>query len=159
MSLALTPYLTFGQNSCDSVQIFKTKFDREFQNEYDKINSDSVLALTRCESTNGCYNQLGLLAWKSDDELTIKILVGHGNQIISNMKVSKQTEDLIDQFFNDKIYTMNDKLEMQYFIDDGPATYVFFKTKGNCWTYSHALTNSKDVRVIWTDKLLNELRK
>jgi hypothetical protein len=154
---------SFGQSTlqCDSITVYNGEFDKLFQDEYKSIKADTVLAIRHCGSTNGCYNTFGLLCWKVDGKIYFKKIQRKRSKTKSSIKLDKELKQKLIEFYESKIYLKTGEIEEknQFWIDDGPLTLLLFKTNNSCWRFGMDYSNSKDIRVIWTNELLNLMRK
>lgn len=154
---------TYGQTiiQCDSIKIYDSEFDRTFQNRYERINSDTVLAMRHCGSTNSCYNASGLLCWKSEGKYKFLKFQGKGSRITKKRRVSKRLREKLIEFFELRIYEKDGEIksESPYWIDDGPATIFLFKTQKHCWRLSLGVIQSDDIRIKWGNEILRIMRR
>ncbi len=154
---------SFGQSTlqCDSITVYNGEFDKLFQDEYASIKADTILAIRHCGTINGCYNTFGLLCWKVNGQIYFKKIQRKKGKTKSSIKLDKVLKQKLIEFYESKIYLKTGEIEEknQFWIDDGPLTLLLFKTNNNCWRFGMDISNSKDIRVIWTNELLNIMRK
>jgi hypothetical protein len=153
---------SFAQENmqCDSITIYNGEFDKIFQGEYSSIKADTVLAIRHCISTNGCYNTFGLLCWQINGQFYFKEFRRKNGKIKSSLKLNKELMEKLVEFYNKKIFEKTGEIEekSQLWIDDGPFTTVLFKMSDQCWRFNMEYSNSSDIRVVWTNELLNLMR-
>lgn len=149
---------TLGQTTlqCDSITVHNGVFDKIFQDEYSAIKADTVLAVRHCGSTNGCGNTFGLLCWKVNGEFYFKKIQRKDNQIEFSTELDKKLKNKLIEFYEKRVFEKTGELEpnSQYWADDGPATFILFKADNYCWRFDMSISNSKDIRVVWTRNLL-----
>ncbi len=156
--------LVCGQTNfqCDSITVYNGEFDKLFQDEYNSIKSDTVLAIRHCYSTNGCSNTFGLLCWKVNGQYHFKEVQRKNGKIKVLSKLDKELVEHLINFYDKKIFDTTVELEEKdlLFIDDGPLTLVLYRTKVKCWRFNIGYSNSTtDMKVAWTKKLLALMRK
>lgn len=154
---------SFAQSSvqCDSIIFYNREFDKYLQNEYRSIKADSVLVIRHNNSTNGCNNNFGLLCWKTNGHFYFKMVKRNKRKITSSNKLDEKLKQHLIVFYNNKIFeTIGEGSESNlYYIDDGPLTSLLFRTHENCWRFEYLKSASNNVRAVWTNELLNLMRK
>lgn len=146
-----------SQAQCDSIKVYNGDFDKVFQFIYQSIESDSILAVRHCGTTNGCDNTFGLLYWKIDNQTHFQLIKRKNGETVKSEKLKKNLKNHLDKFYKNKLHTETKEIDINntFWIDDGPLTIAVFKTDKNCWRFNHtAVQDLKDKRVDWINELL-----
>lgn len=55
-------FASFSQNNtdCASIKIYNSDFDNVFQFIYQAIDTDSIIAIRHCATSNGCFDTYGI---------------------------------------------------------------------------------------------------
>jgi hypothetical protein len=158
-SLFTTTLFGLTNVQCDSITVYNAEFDKLFQDEYNSIKADTIIAIRHCGTTNGCSNTFGLLIWQVNGQVSYKKIQRKNGEISSSDKLDFNIKLKLDEFYDKKIYNITGELDSQYWIDDGPLTLILFKTNNYCWRFSLGKSTSKDKRVVWTNEFLNLILK
>ena len=158
--LCLTVLCSFGQIAvqCDSIKIYDSKFDRLFQDQYNSISADTILAIRHCSSTNGCQYTYGLLCWKSDGVYNFSKMERRKGKIKSTTRLSNLLKIHLIKFYEERVFEKRGEQDA-FGLDDGPYTLVLFKMAKNCWEFNYESSSSEDKRVIWTKELERIMRR
>jgi len=160
--LSIIKICAFGQTriQCDSIKISRGEFDKLFQNEYNIVEADTILAIRHCYSTNGCPHTFGLLCWKTNGQFYFKKIESKNDKTKSTSKLNKELIRQLISFYEKEVYRMTGSIDEKekLIIDDGPYTRILFKTKDRCWQFGYSYSNSNDIRVLWTQELLTIMR-
>lgn len=141
---------------CDSLNIYNGDFDNVFQLIYQEIDSDSILAVRHCYTTNGCDKTFGLLYWKKDNNNYFRLIKRENGVTKKSERLNKKLENHLNEFYKEQLYTITEEIELNktLWIDDGPLTIAVFKTDNECWRFSYtAVHGIKDKRVMWLNEL------
>jgi len=144
-----------NNQDCDTLMIFSGSFDVFFQNEFNKIQSDTIVAIRHCNSTNGCSRPWGLLCWKENDKYKMRV---YRRNFFTNAKgiPSIKVRKHLIKFFTDKIYLITGEIKGKNGVhfDDGPATGMLFKTTLSCWRFGYVMAaDNMDPRQTWLSNL------